>query len=865
MRVRFGWSGDGLDPVPARTAVGEISVGPRGLLSLIESDLGLVYPTLHPSEEIALYRECLAECDDLGRFYHASFDVDPVGVARLLLDWRQNWYLHGWDGAFKGAVAPRLVDMAAVEALAGERLPACLGKRLRRVLDLLPARRTQIETLTLLDHPDDLPLPWRQLAERLQAKPVAEARPSALPSSDLGKLQVLLTRDESAKLQQDGSLIVVRARSRDLTAQAIAELLRAEEDAERTVVIANQDGIVLDNALTRVGLPRVGFQHYSPFRAASQVLKLALALIWAPLDPHRLLQFLIHPLSPLKWAVRAQLAEAVAGQPGIGGPAWQSALANIEDGHEDIAFWAAPPRYPTEGAPVAVLRERALRCAAWLKHRSNASQTDESQAVFRSAFAQARAFAGALDRRAAAGCECMAKIEADRLVDEATRSLPDDTAFAEAGHVLAAIHPNSVSAPVEQVIWWGLAPLRLDLAPTFSPVEQADLANAGVALPSPLSRIDAATRAWQRPVLNCRQRLVLVVHEEDGGRHPLWARIAERLPDCQQVLLDDALLHGEKDQVASLKLPMAPLPRTPLPPRRRWWRLSRPVPSREVESYSSLSKAYYHPHEWVLNYHARLRGSRIAGVADGPLLFGSLAHRLFERFFKENEGWRDATDESVRHWLEGVLVELIEKEGAVLLEVGRGVDRQRVVTILEKSLFQLLAHLRQADVVDVQAELPVEQPFAGGKLHGHVDLLLGNASGARAVLDAKWGSENFRLREIEEGRHLQLAIYAFMLSNAGWPSSGYYIVTAGNVLAPDAAFFANARQAGHVESAEAIWRKSLATRDWRMKQFQRGHIEVNAGAEADAESEPPADGLETRVEPNRFDDFVWLTGFDASH
>ena len=873
MHVRFGGAGDGLDPVSARTAVGEISVGFRGLLGLVESDLGLAAAALHPSEEVALYRECLAECDDLGRFYHASFEVDPVGVARVLLDWRQAWYLHGWDGAFSTPVAPRLMDMAAVEALAGERLPPCVGQRLRRVLERLAVQRTQIETLTLLDHPGDLPLMWRQLAERLHAKPVAQAVPSASPQSDLGKLQALLTRDEAAELQQDGSLIVLRSLSRDLTAQAVAELVRGEGEAARTVVVASRDGIVLDNAFERAGLPRAGFQHYSPFRAASQVLKLALALVWAPLDPHRLLQFLIHPVSPLKWAIRAQLAEAVAGQPGIGGPAWRKALANIESGHEDIAFWATPPRFPTDGAPVEVLRERALRCASWLGARVKHLEGDEALAVHRAAAAQARAFAAAIERLAQAGCERISKIEADRLVDEATRSLPDDSAFAEAGHVPAASDPNGVTAAVDQVIWWDLAAPRLDLTPTFSPVEQRDLANAGVELPGPKAQVDAATRAWQRPVLNCRQRLLLVVHDEDEARHPLWARIAEQLPGCQQVHLDEALLHGEgvgdsgKSAIDALPLALPQLPRKPLPGMRRWWHLDQALPSREAESYSSLSKAYYHPHEWVLNYHASLRGSRIAGVADGPLLFGSLAHRLFERFFGENARWQSLPEEAIRSWLEDTLGKLIEKEGAVLLEVGRGVDRQRVVTTLERSLFQLLEHLRQANVETVQPEQPVEQPFGKGKLHGHVDLLLHAKDGSRAVLDAKWGSEPFRRREIEQGKHLQLAIYGYLLSEDGWPSPGYYIVTAGNVLAPAADFFPSARVANsaqRVASAETIWRKSLATREWRLEQFRQGLVEVNAGAEPDADSEPPPDALETRVEPDRFDDFFWLTGLDAS-
>ena len=867
MRVRFGLHGDGLDLGVAGAVVGEANVGPRGLLGFLESDLGIAPVVAHPAEEAKQYRDCLTECDDSNRFYHRSFEADPVGTARTLLDWRRQWYLHGWDGAFPPQASKRLADMGAVESIATHRVAPCAGQRLRRILQLLNEQRTQISDMQLLDPPCVLPLLWRRLADRLGGRPLPDPTPAAPPDSDLGKLQALLARETPQPLRRDGSLVVVRAQSRDVTAQAVAEIVRQQRTGS-TTVIASRDGIVLDNAFERVGVPRAGFQHYSPFRAASQVLKLALALLWEPLDPHRLLQFLIHPVGPLKWKVRTQLAEAVAAEPGIGGPAWQDALQAIDEGQDDVAFWTMPTRYPVrEGAPVTVLRERAMRCAAWLQRRLNAPGTEQpAAAVYRAALAQAQAFASVVGHR---DDERIARIEVDRLVDEVTRSLPDDSTFAEAGHVAAVAHPANVVAPVDDVLWWDIAPLRLNLQPTFSPAEQCELAAAGVRLPTPKQIIAAATRVWQRPVLNCRRRLVLVVHDEDEGRHPLWARVDRKFKrGWQDVCLDDALLHGQANAAQALRLALAPLPLQELPSKQRWWNLRRSIPARDVESFSSLAKAYYHPHQWVLNYHAKLRGSRISGVSDGPLLYGGLAHRLFERFFNENENWQALGKAEVDRWLRRVINDLIEKEGAVLLEYGRGVDRQRVETTLEDTLHRLLAHLRDANVREVSSEHAIERAFPDGQgqLRGSVDLLLLAENGARAVLDAKWGSEKFREAEIKEGRHLQLAIYGFGLSANDWPSSGYYIVTTGNVLAPSADFFPHARSAGDGDaaSAETVWNKSLVTRAWRQEQLARGLIEVNAGADPDADSEPPADGLETRVEPDRFDDFAWLTGVDRS-
>lgn len=862
MRVRFGLHRDALEPTPPRTAVGEITVGPLGLLGLLESDLGIVPVTSHPSESIATYRECLAECDDWVRFYHRSFDVDPVGVARILDDWRQQWYLHGWDGRFPDQVCGRLGDMAKVESLATERVPPGVGQRLRSILALLDKRRTQIREVELLDDPDDLPVLWRRVLERFNCATTPATNGRAHTKSDLGKLQALLTRNLAQPLDGDGSLVVVRAFSRDVTAQATAEVLRQLDDPAQAVVVASRDGIILDNALERVGLPRAGFQHYSPFRAASQVLKLAFALIWQPLDPHRLLQFLIHPVNPLPWRVRGRLAGAVASQPGVGGPAWEEAMAGIDaDRTEDVEFWTTPARYDaSRGAPVAALRTRATRVVAWLATRRATADDGEESAVFRAAYSQAAALASTLGRLADGGRQRINKIELDSLVDEATRSTPAASIVAEAGHVPVTSHPGNVTEATDEVFWWDLAPQRPDLTSPWSKDERDSLAAAGVEAPTAEDQLAADQRAWLRPVLNCRKRLVLVVHEDDEGRHPLWGRIQEQIRGgWVDVPLDQILLSGKETPLDEVAIPAPRLERKPLPAPRRWWRIGRPLPVRENESYTSLNKTCYYPHEWVLTYAARLRSGGINEVADGAMLKGSLAHRLFERFFTEHNDWPSLAEHTIHLWLDETIRDLIEKEGAVLLENGRGVDRQQVITTLEHALVRLLDHLRAANVQSVKSEQAVKRSFPGGVLYGEADLVVVDGEGNQAVLDAKWGSEPYRQEEIEGGRHLQLAVYGYALGENAWPSTGYYIVTTGNVVAPDGRFFPKAIAAGG-ETVDAVWHKSLVTRDWRLQQFANGVIEVNADAEPDTASEPPEGGLETRVEPDRFDEFRWLTG-----
>ena len=73
----------------------------------------------------------------------------------------------------------------------------------------------------------------------------------------------------------------------------------------------------------------------------------------------------------------------------------------------------------------------------------------------------------------------IAKIEADRLVDEVTRSLRDASTFAAAGHVPATTHPGNVAAPVDEVYWWGSSAAQLDLTPIWDARRTRGLVGSG--------------------------------------------------------------------------------------------------------------------------------------------------------------------------------------------------------------------------------------------------------------------------------------------------------------------------------------------------------------------------------------------------
>ena len=194
MYVKFGVHFSGLQPQRPMNATGVVTLGPVGLIAVLETHLGLPPPVAHPSEAAFAYLQCLRAASAPNRFFHRSLQVDPVNVARTLLGWRARWYEAGWDGTFPDTAPARLADMVAVEALAKDTVPPSPGERLGRVAAVLSERVTQINCVELHTSPDILPYAWRTVLAALPCvlAPGLDPAPAAPEGSDLARVQARL-------------------------------------------------------------------------------------------------------------------------------------------------------------------------------------------------------------------------------------------------------------------------------------------------------------------------------------------------------------------------------------------------------------------------------------------------------------------------------------------------------------------------------------------------------------------------------------------------------------------------------------------------------------------------------------------------
>jgi hypothetical protein len=840
VRVRFGLDLDGARGWPPANRLGDATLGPMGFLTLLETQLGLRHVLAREGERAVAYRAALEAVDGPERFYHASFGADALGTAATLLEWRDLWCLHGWTRAFPVEVGGRLRDLAAVEQALAGRLALSLGERLAEVAQALASRPVPVAEVIVLDPEAAMPRRWREVLARL---PVTWQRAAgdAFAPGVLGDLQRSMAPIASGGVPQarvawrdDGSLRVVRAGTRLFAAEWLRGPLSARPGS--TVIVADHHGVCLDESLAQHGVPRNGFRESSTLRPATQVLTLAMELLWDPVDIGALVQFLTHPVCPLPRAAARKLAEKLVERPGVRGVAWREALEAIaarlgDDAPgvlETIRVWVECPRSPrTEGVATEVAWARADLIRQFLQDRL-ASDDRAERAAFAAAYEQAAEVVRSLGSMRERGEARLSARQLEQLLlQTAARGLPHPLLEAELGAAGVAHCPAAVIEPADLVVWWQMAAPAMPSRHPWSRTELAALRAAGVDLPDPGEQLAALAATWVRPVLAARQQLLLVLPPEAEESHPLWLMIRDRVDGLPVLALED-LLRAPQALAPVDAVEVTP---RPLPARRRWWRLddATRIPARPSESYSALNLMLNDPSQWVLQYPASLSRSPILSPPDRPRLYGNLAHRLVERCYRDSETVR-GSPEALEAWFDANFPRVIEEEGATLLMPGELAYLADFQYRLRASVRRLQQALRAADVVAVEPECRLAGRFDGGDLSGSADLRVTRADGRVAIIDMKWsGSKRYRDR-LAENRHLQLVLYGWCARNgaAHLPEVAYLILDQADMIAADRRFFPDARPVivKDPQTLDALWNRFGVSWRWRRGQLDAGEIEI---------------------------------------
>jgi RecB family exonuclease len=854
-------------------ALDSISLGTTGFLETLETRLGIAGNYLGQIERVVQYHDAIRRSLTTSRFFAKSFEADPLGTAKTLLQWRDEWFLHGWVGDRIPDGGTRLQDMYDVERLAKGKIVPSEGERIMLVIDALETRSAGISEVMLLDPLDEFPGRWQVLLNKLGAIeyefPVHAASQGLLGALQRHLSEPALTVEKLAWID-DGTIEVVRSESRLLSARWTAALLT--ESVGETLLVAADKASMLDQVIVQSSLPAQGLVEMSAFRPTLQVLPLTMQLMWAPLDVFALVEFLTHPVSPLPRYARERLAEKLARLPGVGGAGWEEALKDIceragesaDSVIEEIRFWIEQERYPAKaGVPLQKALDRVNRLQSYFaKHL--AAEQPERRVAFKAGHAQCQSVSVALMSLQKQGQLTISRRQLDKLLEQSTsRGSMNPLIHAEVGCATAVDDPSMIWGEYDTVIWWNMTLPVLPQGLPWSDAEVKSLKKAGVQIPAVQSVLAKQARAWLKPIMAAQKRLVLVLPPENEEVHPVWQLIEAQFDRVQPKALEDFVYSGKTSAANT------PIEIRPLPEKLRWWKLPEGVAikKREKESFSSLDMFLNNPYQWVLKYIAKLNPSTLVTVQGEFLLKGSVAHHFVEAWLAQPNAIQ-MSDAVFDVWFDANFPIIIQQEAALMMMPGRQTDLERYRIQLRDALIELRADCAKSKIQKVMSEVALSGSFLGGELTGSADLVMIGADGKKAVVDMKWSGSKKYPKKLAENTHLQLATYAEMMrqNDQVWPHVGYYILDVGRMYAlnNDFSLAATVVRLETEENTAMLWERFKTSWQWRRDQLDAGLIEVALEEiEQTDESVPPENGLLPEILNASYNNYSNLAGWEA--
>lgn len=898
MIIRFGLAFEENPlPYPSLPEANTWQCGPDGLLSILESQLGIDgHPKDNDYLRIEQYRQWLTAF--LTRhpeaYFAASFNSDPTGTAAEVLRMRDELLLAGWSFPAREIPHSRLHTLNQLENdLRSQQakqpqdsvLNPGLADRWIRVETALEEKPVPVDGLEYLEPFDLLPPHLQRLFRKMEQKGTRLQRccqvPAEFPENDLGRLQRALT-DPEAGIQPfsgDGSLLMLYTRRETEAATFLAQLFRLNPDFRPACLIPEKHP-ALDHALTQEGLPGMGVLSASLARPSLQILKLIPLFFWDPLDPAKLMEFVSLPSKPLEDELARRIARHLAERPGIGGPAWRQMIArffeqdasqpadrkNRQETQQQYRRWFERTRYrPEEGVP----REEVLQSYRYLERWAREAYEEDpvKNPTFLVLGEQARKVTELLLSLPASE-QRIGYLQLERMIRTIYAPSPLQYLPAETGHLEHTYHPAAIRQPIPELLWWNCC--RKEPQYFFSrwyAAETAYLEQQGCLLPTPKQENDLYIWQQQWPALATRRRLWLVAPETVNGSrvfpHLLHDFLEARFEGLDHIQWD--LNHSmaladfqlpQKQQIPVQSSQAAP-PAVTLthPPE---------LPRDEPEYLTQIRRICYHPHQWMFRQHIDLRPSPILSIVDDNRLMGNLAHRFFELLLKQERS--DWTREDVAQWIDQQTPALLSGEGAVLLLYGREPTRQSFISTLKKSAWTLLHHLQQNDWTVRGTEVPIEGSVSGLPIRGRIDLLLERGE-EQLIVDLKWRGTRRYADRLKNGEDLQLVLYHQLLAPVGdFKHTAYFIIDRGVLLARDNRAIQGAQVVDCPEPAAVmhreIWEKIQRTLYWRLKQLRKGWLEIRTEANVPALEEQYAgelmDLLELPQTDAPFDDYSWL-------
>jgi RecB family exonuclease len=837
--------------------MGNVVVGPSGLVGILETRLGLTKVRPHGAVRIGHLLRILKDNDNGLRFYSKSLEADAWSTAKTILTWRDELKVAGWNGDAPSGASDRLETLGDLEKVFQNELVEGMGDSLQAILSRLDHRQAlDIKQIQLVEPMTSWASGWRKLLDSLSicCVEVTDVPNTAQPSAgDLGRLQEALRNGNpfNGNVVGDGSLCVVRSQGEWESCETIASFLEAIHKSDNKALIINGGGShLLDDTLNRHNLPRLGYDSRSRWRTSLQLLPLVLGNYWKPLDAQKLLEFLIMPKSPVSRDVGVFLEQALREHPGIGGPKWTEAMdlalekfenrafegdleleppESREDFRKQLSFWLGEnERFsPDDGIPSSVVMEICSRLNKWAAKRGG----KENDVTL---IASAKLFNDVSEAIQDCGLTKITQPQLNRILDSVIGEGLEQPDYGPQAATWSWVDsPGQIWGTADTIIWWnfcseGVSPLHS----TWTSVERESLKSLGVELRETHEMRLQQSSSWRNAVTFAGKRLALVSPMSIAGKplnyHPFWDELRYLLnleeASIQKLTFAGAQMwrenHPDFFGTELIREPVSSV--EPPKPDQVWLVPANRIKGRIEESYSSIQTLIDCPFAWVCQYVLQLHPGTLALLPDRGEMLGTLSHAVMEKTLcvKPLPDPKTAEQLAKSHF-----DELVPQMAASLLFPERKSELERVRGLTGSAARILAEHIQSSGFRvrshenSVRRELNIDQ-----KMTGRIDMSLGDDTDDKVVLDLKWSRQaRYKREELEKGGAFQLAVYSWLLrnQNSDFPAGAYYMLAQGELIASACNSFPAECVFPDVDMKK-IWDEGMELYKARLSELQNG-------------------------------------------
>lgn len=799
MKINLGYwldSGSYPDELKGKSAtMGTVTVGYKGLIGVLETQLGLTAPQVSENIRISQWQQLIDKMNTGNEPFSKSFAIDSWNTAKELLRRRDELIISGWDPHIHNGGGKWIEAIATLE-LNNQNKQLGFSDCVRNVIRKLEEQTSHlaISEITIVDEDLSLWDPWLiRIIDLLKENGVKvtqhlfENPEIQDDSSNLEKLQRVFASEKRSEIdKQDESLLLVQADQEIDAADFLASYLQEKGSAD-TVIIKGEGSLVLDEMLNRRGVSRLGFEKSTKWRAVLQVLPLAIDTYWKPVRVERMLEFLSLPESPVPSFVRHRLAYALSKEPGIGGEVWNEALEKGIQSYE--AMWQKENVNEVE-----IKRERkklTKRIDTWINHKFydpetgipfeklvEISQTIGDWAMGRyvstndDTFLETKKIADEfIATIQSLGTEYINQIQVERILDSIIGSgVQLDTYFKQAAPWETVHEPGQVWQHAETIIWWGFnQSIATQNMRTWTSKERDWLKQQGIQLMDERLRRKRETNSWRRAVQFAKKRLIFISIGKIAGEaipvHPLWDEVRFALGDDHETINKltfkaselrkketSFIFNSKRNKQFIQRLPEVTV---------KWNVPEQMIQPREVESATSIENLIGCPLKYTFNYVAKIKQGNILGIPNEPVMLGNLSHIILEKLINEKTNW---SEDEIASRVGSLFDQLVPKLAAPLLEPQNTLVLYDTRRSLQNSITHFFRVLNEAGIVIEGTEVEYEKEWQQNvRLHGRLDLLVETRAGNKMFIDAKFSRRPKKYKKQLEKTSIQLALYHWLL------------------------------------------------------------------------------------------------------